>query len=277
MKAACVAAERGHRVTLVEKNAELGGQLLLNRAIPGRMEMAMVATDLANNLKTLGVCILLGREADVSLVKERRPDVLVVASGAKPIVPALHENDDAKTVQAWDVLAGRKGVGKEVVIVGGNAVGLETALYLASQGTLCAEVLHFLVTNRAEAWETLNELIDRGNKRVTVVEMASKVGQDIGLSTRWTVLGELRRLGVTLMTGTKAVGVTAEGVEIEREGETAILPADSIVFATGSRPENRIAGEVGDLVPEIITIGDAKKPRNALEAIREGFQAGLSI
>jgi 2,4-dienoyl-CoA reductase (NADPH2) len=174
-------------------------------------------------------------------------------------------------------LSGKAHVDERVVIVGGNAVGLETALYIADQGTLPPEVLHFLAANRAESWETLERLINRGNKHVTVVEMMKRPGQDIGSSTRWTVMMELRRLGVTILTGTKAVGLKAEGVEIEKGQNRDLLPADSVVVAVGAEPENSLVDEIGELVPQIFTIGDAKTPRNALEAIKEGFLTGLKI
>ena len=277
MKAACIAAERGHGVTLMEKERTLGGQLLLNRRIPGRKEMVTVAKDLANNLEGLGVDILLGREATAALIAEMAPDAVVVATGARPLFPDLSGMDDPKVVQAWDLLSGKVGAGQKVAVVGGNAVGLETAIFLANQGTISPQVLHFLMANKAETTETLTDLLNRGNKEVTVVEMARKVGQDIGLSTRWTVMAELRRLGVKIMTRTKAVGVSPDGLEVERERGRDLLAADSVVIATGSRPENGLVHQIHGMVPEIYTVGDAREPRNALEAIREGFMVGLKL
>jgi len=92
--------------------------------------------------------------------------------------------------------------------MGGNGVGLETALYLAYQGTISPEVLFFLMANRAESQDTIQSLLNKGNKDITVVEMREKAGQDIGSSTRWTVMAELKRLGVKLMTRTKAKRIT---------------------------------------------------------------------
>ena len=277
MKAACTAAERGHQVTLAERDNELGGQLLLNRYIPGRKEMVTAATDLINNLRALNVNTLLGREVDQGLVREMKPDVVIVATGASPTLPHIPGIETQGVATAWDVLSGKVHVGERVVIVGGNAVGLETALYLADQGTLPPEVLHFLVANRAESWETLEELVNHGDKHVTVVEMMKRAGEDIGSSTRWTVMIELRRLGVSVLTGATAVGITPEGVEIEKGQKRDLLPADSVVIAAGAEPENLLVDEMVDLVPEIYTIGDAKAPRNALEAIKEGFLTGLRI
>jgi 2,4-dienoyl-CoA reductase (NADPH2) len=277
MKAACTAAERGHDVTLIEKEHTLGGQMLLNRLIPQRHEMITAPADLERNLKDLNVEILLNKEADAALVKDMAPDAVVVATGAKPIIPDIPGIDGQNVVQAWDVLSGCVGVGENAVILGGNAVGLETALYLANQGTLSPEVLHFLMATRAESLETLTELLNKGNKSVTVVEMIKKAGVDIGLTTRWTVMAELKRLGVTIMTGTKATGVRPDGLEIEREDGSGFLAADTIVIAAGSRPENRLAQELENLVSEIYKIGDAGDPRKALDAIREGYLTGLKI
>jgi len=277
MKAACTAAERGHTVILAERTNQLGGQIPLNRHIPGRQEMLLIAKDLENNLKALGVRIMLNQEAGADLVKEISPDAVIIATGAGPIVPDIPGIDRDNVVQAWDVLAGKKAVGKRVVIVGGNAVGLETALYLASIGTLSPEVLHFLITNNGESMDFIRERLNRGCKYVTVVEMTGKAGQDIGLSTRWTVLAELRRLGVRIMTNTKALAIREDGLEVEKADGESFIEADSVVLAVGSAPNNDLSEELNGLVPELHVIGDANKPRNALDAIREGLMIGLKV
>lgn len=277
LKTAITAAERGHRVTLMEASNRLGGQLLLNRSIPGREEIATAAEDLVANVKALDVEILLGRKATRGHVKQLSPDAVIVATGAEPAWPDIPGVGGDHVVSAWDLLESGKALGRRVVIVGGNAVGLETALYVARQGTLSPESLHFLAANRAEDWETLEGLIDNGNKEVTVLEMDKKAGREIGLSTRWTVLAELRRLGVNIITLARAARFSSEGVEMEKDGETTLVPADSIVLAMGSVSVNGLAEELEGVAPEVHTIGDAKTPRNALEAIREGFLAGLRV
>ena len=277
MKAACTAAERGHRVILVEKGNDLGGQLLLNAGIPGRQEMVTGAKDLISNLKTLNVEVEVGREVDKRFIEEMMPDVLVLATGARPSIPDIEGIENKEVVLAWDVLSGKAGVGREVVIVGGNAVGLETALYLANRGTISPEVLHFLVANRAETGETLEELVNNGSKKITVVEVLGKAGRDIGSSTRWTVMAELRRLGVTVITSARVVKINADGVRIEKEKGKDFLSADSVVIAAGAKSENALSRAVRSLVPEVYTVGDAREPRNALEAIKEGFLAGSRI
>jgi len=277
MKAACTAAQRGHGVILVERGEKLGGQIPLNYHIPGRREMLLIVRDLENNLRALGVDIRLGQKGHKGLVEEIQPDAVILATGARPIQPAIAGVDRPNVVQAWDLLSGKKGVGKRVVIIGGNAVGLETALYLANIGTLPPEVLHFLVTNKAEDMDFVHERLNRGCKSVTVVEMTGKVGSDIGLSTRWTVLAELRRLGVTMMTNTKAVAVSEKGIEVEKPNEKGLIEADSVVLAVGSKAEDHLEAALKRMVQEVYVIGDAKEPRNALHAIREGFMIGLKL
>ena len=277
MKAACVAAERGHQVTLAEKDKSPGGQLLLNRDIPGRSELVSAATDLCNNLNGLGVKVLTGRKVNAGFIKETAPDVIILATGAKPLMPDIEGIDGKNVITAWELLSGRGKVGDKVVIVGGNAVGLETAIYLARVGTLFPEALHFLAAHRAETWETLETLIDKGDKEVTVVEMLPKYGRDIGISTRWTILAELKRLGVKIITGARAVRVISEGLEVEKGDKKDTLPADSVVIAAGAVSERSLESEIGPLVKEFYVIGDAEEPRKAMDAIREGFLTGLKL
>ncbi|MFP3911979.1 MAG: FAD-dependent oxidoreductase, partial [Desulfobacteraceae bacterium] len=149
--------------------------------------------------------------------------------------------------------------------------------YLAHVGTLTPEMLHFLMVNRAESLETLTGLLNKGIKEVTVVEMEPKAGKDVGLTTKWTIMAELKRLGVRILTETRGIGITPEGLETQGKNGTGLIPADCVVVAAGSRSENTLLSELQGVVPEIHVIGDAQEPRNALTAIREGLEVGLSV
>ena len=166
---------------------------------------------------------------------------------------------------------------KRVVIIGGGAVGLETALLLARQGTLDEATLYFLMFNRAESPETIQTLLYRGVKTITVLERLSKMGEDIGPSTRWAILQDLSRLGVRTLTKALAKQVTARGVVIERGGSEELVPGETVVLAAGAEPVNSLADQVKGRVPEVYLIGDAKSPRKALEAVAEGLAVGRMI
>ena len=277
MEAARVAALRGHEVCLYEKNEKLGGQIPLAAVPPGRREFLTFVSYLEKQMEKLKVTVHTRLEASPVHVEMEKPDAVIVATGAEPWVPEIKGMDRPSVVLAWDVLSGRVDTGKEVVIVGGGAVGLETALFLARKGTIDAETLYFLMFNRAEDFETLNSLLYRGLKKVMVVEMLKKLGQDIGISTRWTIIQDIFRLGVRTMTNTRATEVTDKGLVVEREGNETFLSADTVVMAAGAKSVNALYEKIKDRVPEVYLIGDARTPRKALEAVAEGFEAGRTI
>jgi 2,4-dienoyl-CoA reductase (NADPH2) len=202
---------------------------------------------------------------------------VILATGARPLSPPIRGIDGPNVRRAWDVLAGSADTGQEVIVVGGGAVGLETALFLAHKGALDAETLYFLMFKQAEKYETLRSLLYRGVKRITVVEMLRKLGQDIGTSTRWTILQDVNRMGIRTLTRTQAREITPGGVVAEREGKEMFLGADTVVIAAGARSENRLCEELKGRVRELYLIGDAKSPRKALEAVAEGFEAGTTV
>ena len=277
MEAARVAALRGHEVCLYERGARLGGQISLAAAPPGRKEFLTFLCYLETQMKKLQVAVHTGVEATLGDVERERPDAIVLATGAEPLVPGIKGVHRSNVVSAWDVLSGKVDTGREVVIIGGGAVGLETALFLARKGTLDADTLYFLMVHQAESQETLQTLLYRGLKKITVLEMLGKVGQDIGPTTRWALIQDLSRLGVDMVTGARAEEIAAHGVSIERAGQKAWLPADTVVLASGAKPVNILYEQIKIRFKEVYLIGDAKSPRNALEAVTEGLEAGRTI
>jgi 2,4-dienoyl-CoA reductase (NADPH2) len=275
MTAAITAARRGHRVTLLERGPEPGGQLRLTQNLSGRPEMATLLADLVGQLAREPVDVKLDTEATPELVRQLRPDTVVVATGARPVAPGIEGADLPHVVQAWDVLSGSARVGRRVVVIGGGAVAVDTALDLARRGTLDGETLRFLLLSGAEDPDALRERCLRGSHRVTLVEMEKKIGRGIGKTTRWTLTGELKLHGVELRGGTAARRITDEGVWVSTDEEDHLLPADTVVLAVGAEPVSWLAEALED--HEVVLVGDAKAPRRAFEAIHEGFQAGMEI
>jgi len=277
MSAAIAAADRGHDVTLYEKENRLGGQLHLAAAPPGREEFAELACDLETRVYSKNIKVILEQPVDGELIDREKPEHIVLATGARPINPPIPGADLPHVVQAWDVLSGNVYTGRRVVIIGGGAVGVETALFLAEKGTLSAEVLKFLFINKAESPETLYELATRGTKEVTLIEMIDAIGKDFGKSTRWGMLQDVKRYGVKAKITSKALEITHSCVKIETPQGIDELAADTVVLAAGSRPVDKLSGIIREKNIPFNVIGDAGKIGMAFDAIHQGYKAGLSI
>jgi 2,4-dienoyl-CoA reductase (NADPH2) len=180
-------------------------------------------------------------------------------------------------VQAWDVLSGKKYVGKNVVVIGGGAVGVETSLLLAEKGTLSSDMVKFLLVNKAEPEADLYDMSIKGSKNVTIIEMIDKVGKDIGKSTRWSMLQDLTRFGIDVRVNTKAVEIKDNTLVIEVAGEKEEIVADTVVLAAGSLPYNPLEKALTELSIECKVVGDASKIALAFDAVHDGFAAGNSI
>lgn len=277
METARVAAMRRHDVTLWEEKDTLGGQMHLAAAPPGRSDFMHLVTYLTNALLELRVKIQLNYKATPDKIMAEKFDAVVIATGASDIKPDIPGVEGENVVRAWDVLAGNAQVGDNVVVIGGGAVGVETSLLLAEQGTISAETLRFLLVRQAEKPEVLYEMATKGHKKITLVEMLKGIGKDIGLSTRWTMLDDLKRCGVTMMDKTTVKKITSKGVIAESEGEETKIPADTIVLAVGSESENLLYNELKEKSDNVFIIGDAEKPRKALEAMHDAFDLAAKI
>ncbi|UCF95537.1 MAG: FAD-dependent oxidoreductase [Desulfobacterales bacterium] len=277
MSAALAAAERGHDVTLFEKNPRLGGQLHLAAAPPGRDEFAGLVRDLANQLAVQGVKVVLNKKVGQDLIAAEKPAVVILATGATPVTPPITGADLPHVVQSWDVLADRVRTGRRVVVIGGGAVGVETALFLAEKGTLSGDALKFLLVNKAEAPEDLYAMAVKGTKEVVLIEMLEKVGKDIGLSTRWAMLQDLSRVGIKTNVATTALEITPGGVKVRLDDTVEEIPADSVVLAAGARSYNPLRQLIEAQGIACRVVGDAHKVGLAFDAVHQGFAAGREI
>lgn len=242
MEAAFVLAQRGHKPVLVEASDHLGGQFEVAGAAPRKAEMAEAARSRAAQVAAAGVEIRLGTAVTPSFVDLVAPDVVVDATGARPIRLSIPGGDRPNVTDAVAVLTGKAVPTGSVVVVGGGLVGLEAAEYLAERGV-----------------------------HVTVLEMLDRVGADLGQLRRICVMEALAAAGVEQVTGATVVQIKRRSVVVEQGGETREVPCDAVVVAVGSRPDDHtvLAKHCAERGIAFHVVGDAVRARRALDAIAE--------
>lgn len=277
MTAALACARRGHDVTVYERSGRLGGQLHLAAAPPGRETFARFSNDLEYQLSAEKIPVVLNCEVTEALILKEKPDAVILATGARPLAPPIPGMGLPHVAGAWDVLENKVETGKHVAVIGGGAVGVETALFLAEKGTASAETIKFLLVNKAEAPETLFDMATRSSKKVCLIEMTHRIGKDIGKSTRWGMMQDLRRFNVETHTDTQVQQITETGIELEKDGKITVMDVDTVVVAAGAESYNPLAHIAEKLGIAYHITGDALKVGTAFDAVHSGYAAAASI
>lgn len=277
LEAAVTAAKAGHRVSLYEKNDDIGGQLWIAGAPPHKGELLGFVRYYQAMLWKHNVSLHLKAKVDDRLIREKHPDFLIVAEGAEPLLPPIDGIDGPCVISAWDLLREDRLLGEQVAVIGGGAVGLETALFVAAKGTLTPEALHFLFAHEAESPERLRELMFNGISKVTVFEMLPKVGKDVGKSTKWVLMSDLEKYGVAIVTEAKVVSIKNGLLTYEKDGKEHSRQFDSIINAAGSRSVKNLSQKIESLNIPFAVIGDGAQPGKINHAVHGGFLAALGI
>ena len=274
---AITAKKRGAEVEIWDQADRVGGQIHLAGAPPGRGEFIRLVDFYEKELKRLKIKVRLRRKASSGKIEKAGFAEVILACGARPIQPEFSGARRKTVHQAWEVLKGEVELGEKVVVIGGGAVGIETAIYIASQGTISDQTLRFLFLNQAENIETLYRICTQGSHYVVILEMLDKIGQDLGVATRWVLLQELERLGVKIINRAKVAEIKSREVIYEMEGEKKSEPYDSVALAMGSVSEKRLKEELEKAGIKFKEIGDAVQPRKVIDAIQEGFLSAVQL
>jgi len=253
MKAAVVAAQRGHRVTIFEREKRLGGQALLAQLLPGRAEFGGLVTNLERELHTAGVDIRSDTAVDRDIVVAQAPDVVIVATGAVPYRPPMAGDGGLQIVDAWQILRETAEPGHSVVIIDWRAdwIGVGIAERLAQSG-----------------------------RSVKLAVSGVTPGENMPLYVRDVAAATLHRLGVSVLPYLRLYGVDADSVYLQHvvSGAAVVLEAvDTLVLCTGHMADAALGDALEGIDAELWTIGDAAAPRTAEEAIYEGLKAGVAV
>lgn len=276
LQAALTCAERGHRVSLIEKEPYLGGKWRLAAVPPGREELLHYLHWLFREAVKAGVDIEIETKFSPELVRQKDPDVVIVCTGSRSMTPDIPGIGQPHVCSAEEALDGDAELGERVIVIGGGGVGSETALYLAKRWSCSPEIISFLTDFEAFERETISSFRNRGHK-VTVIDQLEKIGEGLGPSTRWIVKREMALAGVKMVTGTRVMEIKRDGILVESKEGDDFIEADSVVMATGYCPDPSLYEDIKNLAPEVYIAGMALKDGHTIEGTGNAFEVAMNI
>jgi len=254
LKAATVAAQRGHHVKLLEKEERLGGQVFWAARVTNRAEFGDMVRNLLHQVEELGIEVQTGVAATPQIVREERPDAVIIATGSTPDRAAIPGSDAPDVADVTDILSGRIAPGRRVLMIDrlGFHEATSTAEYLADQGC-----------------------------EVEVVTPTLYVGQDLGVTLdleNW--YRRARELKIKCTPNHSVLSIE-DGVVTAVHNYTGQLvsfaKADMVVLAIHRRADAELYHALEPEVAVLHRVGDCLAPRRAHAAIVEGDRAGRAI
>jgi len=247
LTAASEGAARGHRVTLFEAEAALGGRLRAATLPPHKEKVGWLIEDLCAALPD-AVEVRTGERVEASDVLALRPDAAVLAIGGTPTGLRVPGADLPHVVVADDVLAAGIGEAKWVVVIGGGMVGCETAAFCASRGAA-----------------------------VTILEVCSELAADCEPIARAVLMRQLEEQGVSIRCDVRVKAISANEVAISSDEGPQSLPAALVVCAVGYEPNRTLSEALAEAPFPVYAIGDAREPRSICEAVDEGWRVAVAV
>lgn len=252
MMAAKTLAERGCRVTLLDRGAALGGTVNQAKMPPLKERMEWVMDYYRAAFEKLGVEVRLQTEATADMVAAMVPDAVIVGTGSKPVIPGKIPGADGGNVFTVEqVLTGAADLaGKRVAVIGAGITGIETAEFLAAR--------------KAE---------------VTVVDLLEQVAPNANHTNVGDVCGRLAQYGTRFLLGHGLLEIRSDAVVLERKADQTqvTVPADAVVLSLGYRPDTALADELKAKGLRVVTVGSAVKDGTIAPATRTGYEAAREL
>lgn len=249
--AAYILALRGHKVTLLEKNQELGGNFRIAAYPTGKGQLTEAVRSMIVRCENAGVDIRTGVEADEAVLRSLSPDAIVLATGSNPLILRIPGLSECGFMTAQELLDGKRSAGRKALVVGGGMVGCEAAEFLAERG-----------------------------HEVSVIEMKDVIAADVTPESRRYMFEAFREHNVGLYPGAKVGQFYTDGVDYTLADGTpdSLRGFDSIVLAMGSRANAALKETAEAVCTQVLVIGEAAKaPGNAVTATTDALHAALQV
>lgn len=250
MEAALIAHERGHNVTIYEKNSYLGGTIVFADYVPFKYPLHNFKEYLIHQVEKKAIAVILNTEATPELLAKKGFDEIILAVGANPIklsVPGIESNN---TLLPSQVYGNEDSLPNTLAVIGGGQVGCETALHLARMG-----------------------------KKVSIIEMQDKVAPDASPTHRNELIAVLyNEPNLTILTESKCSEITESGVAyVDGSGDQQFAEAEAVIIAVGSRSDFAQVDRFLKVFPQARPIGDCCKVATVEQAIESAFIAGNNL
>jgi 2,4-dienoyl-CoA reductase (NADPH2) len=250
---ATVAAQRGHRVTLFDAGAEIGGQFNLAKRIPGKEEFHETLRYYRRMIEVHGIELRLNSRANAAMLQRENFDEVVVATGIEPRRPALPGIDHPKVVPYIDAILGRKPIGQRVAIMGAGGIGFDVAELVSHQGTSAA--LDVDVFAREWGIDFKNHprggvtgvvpQVARADRTVVLMQRkADALGKTLGRTTGWAHRLTLARRGVQMVGGVEYLSIDDAGLHTRVNGEPRLFEVDTVIVCAGQTPLRTLYDEL---------------------------------
>ena len=281
---ALVADQRGHKVTLFEKDSVLGGQLNMARVIPGKEEFHGLVAWFETMVGQSGITVNLNTKATPEALAGF--DEVIIATGVVPRDTGIPGQDGANVLSYIDVLRGGAKVGKRVAVVGAGGIGFDVSEYVTHQGESS--------TLNVDAWkrewgvgdpaQTPGGLVapvpPTAAREVTLLQRkAEKLGKRLGKTTGWIHRASLAALGVKMVGGVTYDAITPDGIMLGSDKGSELLEVDTIVMCAGQVPMRDLADALEAAGKPVHVIGgaDVAAELDAKRAIDQGARLAASL
>ncbi|MCA9733862.1 FAD-dependent oxidoreductase, partial [candidate division KSB1 bacterium] len=283
---ACVAAERGHKVTLFDGDDKIGGQLNIAVQVPGKEEFYETMRYFQRKIELLGIDLQLNTKVDKKMLLSGAFDEIILATGVLPRIPDIDGIEHPKVVSYIDVLRHKQSVGERVAILGAGGIGFDVAEFLSHDGpslSLDGEAW-------SKHWGVDRSYSERGGLAQPVIEKSSrtiymlqrkkqKMGASLGKTTGWIHRFELKSRNVQMLTGVHYKRIDDAGFHIVQNEKERMLEIDNVIVCTGQIPQNKLFEELKSSGESVHKIGgaDVAAELDAKRAIDQGARLAATI
>jgi 2,4-dienoyl-CoA reductase (NADPH2) len=285
---ATIAAHRGHKVTLFEQNAIIGGQFNMANQIPGKEEFNETLRYYEKQLDLTGVEIRLNTKATAKQLLENKFDEVILATGVTPRIPEIDGIDHPKVLSYVDVLLHKKAVGRKVAIVGAGGIGFDVAQYITHQDVSTSLDLDAFL----KEWGVDKEyrhpgglLASRprmtpGEREVYLLQRkTSKIGESLGKTTGWIHRITLKQRNVVMINGVTYTRIDNRGLHVIRKDKPELFEVDTVIVCAGqeSLRDLKDALEGKEMTVHLIGGAELAVELDAKRAIDQGARLASKI